>query len=123
MVSTVTKAWPFYLGLFFVLVVKFAPGGLAGLLTSGWQLTRDPDWRNRWPWLLPTAAATAIASLASVALIEMLYRRTLDADAGAILKLFGVPLDTGSPVHWLLLAAVAFAGGWGARAAAMRGQA
>lgn len=120
MVSTVTKAWPMYLGLFFVLVVKFAPGGVAGLLASAWQLARDPAWRGSWPWLLPVVAAGLLASAASIALIEMTYLRTLDADAGAVLRLFGLPLDTTSPAHWLLLVAVAFAAGWGARAAALR---
>jgi len=120
MVSTVTKAWPAYLGLFFVLVVKFAPGGLAGLIVSGWQRSRDPSWRARWPWLLPVVAAGLLATAACIALIEMTYRRTLDAEAGAVLRLFGVSLDTSSPVQWLLLAAVAIGGGWAARAAGRR---
>jgi branched-chain amino acid transport system permease protein len=120
MVSTVTKAWPMYLGLFFVLVVKFAPGGLAGLLASAWQLARDPAWRVRWPWLLPVVAAGLLASAACIALIEMTYRRTLDAEAGAVLRLFGLPLDTFSPALWLVLVAVALSAGWATRAAAQR---
>ncbi|MES3000695.1 MAG: branched-chain amino acid ABC transporter permease [Pseudomonadota bacterium] len=120
MVSTVTKAWPMYLGLFFVLVVRFAPGGLAGLITSGWRHARDPSWRGQWPWLLPAVAAGGLAVAACIALIEMTYRRTLDAQAGAVLNLFGLPLDTTSPLHWLLALALTIAGGWAARAAALR---
>jgi branched-chain amino acid transport system permease protein len=120
MVSTVTKAWPFYLGLFFVLVVKFAPAGLAGLLASGWQFARGTGWRTRWPWGLAVLGGAAAACAASVALVEMVYRRTLDAEAGASLKLFGVALDTGSPVHWILLVGVALGAGWVARAATLR---
>ena len=120
MVSTVTKAWPMYLGLFFVLVVKFAPGGLAGLLASAWQLASDPMRRNRWHWLLPVVAAGLLASAASIALIEMTYRRTLDAEAGAVLRLFGVPLDTTSAAHWIAVVAIGLAAAWAARTAARR---
>ena len=38
--------------------------------------------------------------------------RTLDAQAGAVLNLFGLPLDTTSPVHWAPASALAIAGGW-----------
>jgi branched-chain amino acid transport system permease protein len=111
-ISTVTKAWPLYLGLFFVLVVKFAPGGLAGLLVSAWQLARDREWRARWPSLAPAGAACAVAVAAAIALIEMTYRRTLDPEAGAVLRLFGLPLDTTSAANWLAVLLAGAAAAW-----------
>jgi branched-chain amino acid transport system permease protein len=111
-ISTVTKAWPLYLGLFFVVVVKFAPGGLAGLLVSAWQLARDRAWRARWPSLAPAGAACAVAVAAAIALIEMTYRRTLDPEAGAVLRLFGVPLDTSSLAIWLAVLLAGAAAAW-----------
>ncbi|MBG9389348.1 branched-chain amino acid ABC transporter permease [Caenimonas aquaedulcis] len=121
LVSTVTKAWPMYLGLFFVLVVRFAPGGLAGLISSGWTLARDPSWRARWPMLIPAAAGGVAVAGAAIALIEMTYRRTLDAESGAVLRLFGLPLDTTSPAHWLGAVLLAIAAGWLVRASLPRG--
>ena len=120
MVSTVTKAWPMYLGLFFVGIVRFAPGGLAGLVSSGWTLARDPSWRGRWPWLVPVAAAGLAAAAAGIALIEMTYRRALDPDSGPVLRLFGVPLDTTAPLQWLLVMGVALAAAWASRMALLR---
>ncbi len=57
LVSGITKAWPFYLGLFFVVVVKFAPGGIAGLVADGWRLLRSGELAGRWRPLTATIAA------------------------------------------------------------------
>jgi branched-chain amino acid transport system permease protein len=71
LLSTYTRGWQLYLGLLFLLIVLFAPGGMAGvwikLLAGRRQLTAR-FWLRLVAGLLMAGAA--------VLLIEMLYRRT-----------------------------------------------
>jgi branched-chain amino acid transport system permease protein len=70
LLSAYTRGWQLYLGLLFVLVVLFAPGGIAGIwmsLLAGWR-------RMTMRFLLRLAGALVMAG-AAVFLIEMLYRR------------------------------------------------
>ncbi|PFH12123.1 branched-chain amino acid transport system permease protein [Collimonas sp. PA-H2] len=70
LLSAYTRGWQLYLGLLFVLVVLFAPGGIAGVWMSslaGWR-------RITMRFLLRLAGALLMAG-AAVFLIEMLYRR------------------------------------------------
>lgn len=70
LLSAYTRGWQLYLGLLFVLVVLFAPGGIAGVwmsLLAGWR-------RITMRFLLRLAGALLMAG-AAVFLIEMLYRR------------------------------------------------
>jgi branched-chain amino acid transport system permease protein len=107
LVSTLSPAWPLYLGLFFVLVVKFAPAGLAGLLSRAWRLARGGDPRARTRRAVPAVAAALMLALAAVTLIEMTYRCTVDDTGGPILRLFGLDVDTASVLPWALATGVA----------------
>ncbi|MBU1361363.1 MAG: branched-chain amino acid ABC transporter permease [Gammaproteobacteria bacterium] len=107
LVSTFTKAWPLYLGLFFVLVVKFAPRGLAGLLADGWRALRDGTLRSHARHALPALAAALVLALAGVTLIELTYRRTLGDAAAASLQWLGMELDSLSAAPWLVALGVA----------------
>lgn len=99
--SDYTSAWQLYLGLFFIAVVLFAPGGLAGLLMMHARLVRTLAW-------VGVLRAYVIASLPALAmfagavtLLELNYRRATQPEAGTRLKLFGVDMDTSTPWPWL----------------------
>lgn len=99
--SDYTTAWQLYLGLFFIAVVLFAPGGLAGLLMMHARLVRTLAW-------VGVLRAYVIASLPALAmfagavtLLELNYRRATQPEAGTRLKLFGVDMDTSTPWPWL----------------------
>ena len=111
LVSGITKAWPLYLGLFFVLVVKFAPGGILGLLLDAWQLARSGALVRQWRSLSATVLAGACSAAGVVAFIEMTYHRTVAASTDPRMHLAGVSVDTSMPMPWLLAICVAFAGG------------
>ena len=101
LLSEITKAWLLYLGLLFLLMVMFAPGGLASLIMMNLQMAR---WRTLGR-LLPAYAALLGAGSAvlvvAFALIEMVYHRQLGGSAGPMLLFLGLQLDTSSARSWL----------------------
>ena len=101
LLSEITKAWLLYLGLLFLLMVMFAPGGLASLIMMNLQMAR---WRKLGR-LLPAYAALLGAGSAvlvvAFALIEMVYHRQLGGSVGPMLLFLGLQLDTSLPRYWL----------------------
>jgi branched-chain amino acid transport system permease protein len=109
-VANVTKAWLLYLGLFFVAMVLFAPGGLASIVVANLQVAKA----GRLARLLPAYAALAGAGVAAlagfVALVEMLYHLELEAVNNPVLKLAGLALNVQTAPPWIAAAAVLAAG-------------
>ena len=108
--SDYTTAWQLYLGLFFMAVVLFAPGGLSGLL-----LMHRPILRTRaFPGLLKAyaiaAAPALVAAVGAIMLLEINYRRATQPDAGAQMRLFWIDMDTATPWPWLAALALLVAG-------------
>ena len=101
LLSEITKAWLLYLGLLFLLMVMFAPGGLASLIMMNLQMVR---WRKLGR-LLPAYAALlgagSVVLVVAFALIEMVYHRQLGSSAGPMLLFLGLQLDTSSTRYWL----------------------
>ena len=103
--SSYTQAWLLYFGLFFVVMVMFAPGGIASLI-----MVHAPAWRERLlPRLIPSylvcALALAVVFAGGVALVEMIYHTEGDTDKA--FRLFGVAVDASRAAPWIL-AALAF---------------
>ena len=101
LLSEITKAWLLYLGLLFLLMVMFAPGGLASLIMMNLQMAR---WRKLGR-LLPAYAALlgagSVVLVVAFALIEMVYHRQLGGSVGPMLLFLGLQLDTSLPRYWL----------------------
>jgi branched-chain amino acid transport system permease protein len=113
-VASVTRAWLFYLGLFFIVVVVISPDGLAGFVerhaarvaTHGWQ-------RCRAAYLWGTAAAL-LWTAAVVLAVQWAYAVQFGLDdggvfsgtggaggMGALVWLGGSPLKLGAVVFML----------------------
>jgi branched-chain amino acid transport system permease protein len=109
-----TAAWQLYLGLFFVTLVRFAPGGLGSLLMLLLRVAKF----GQFPVIAGPLARVALAVLVGVAglvmVVEMTYHATQDAGNGPVKQLFGVAVDTHSTGPWLLAAGLllAAAAGW-----------
>jgi len=111
LLSAWTKAWLLYLGLGFVLVVVYAPGGLAGVLTQQLRLARDGRLLRLLPWYGALAACAAVALWGVALAIEMLYHQQLHAASGSALTFLGLALDTATPGSWLTALGLLLAGG------------
>ncbi len=114
--STLTPAWLLYLGLIFVGMVVYAPGGVAGLVSAGWRWARrvaGRRWLGRlWVPVVFTVAFGAVALCGVVALIEMTYLLQHSDTASNHLHLLGLQLDVHSGNSWWGLALVCGLG-WG----------
>jgi len=113
MLSDFTKAWQLYLGLFFIIVVMQAPGGIASIVMMNLRVAKFGRSGRIWPPLLAAALPASIAALGAVIAIEMLYHLTLEAGNGTQMSLFGMAVDAAAPGGWLAAAALLAAGGFG----------
>ncbi|MFT4097867.1 MAG: branched-chain amino acid ABC transporter permease [Rhodoblastus sp.] len=109
--SDITKAWMLYFGLLFILVVMFAPGGIAGWLALHQPLLRGGRIFKLVPSYLMAAVPLAALVLGGIALIEMAHHMLVEAASeGGRMQLFRIGFDAASPVPWLV-ALVLFFGG------------
>ena len=116
--SGFTKAWLLYLGLFFVLMVVYAPGGMASLILMQFPVIRAGRWRElAAPYAL--AALAALVALAGlIGVVEMVYRLS-EQGASTVLTVLGLSFDARSTAPWMVFGGV-LAAGLAALRAAMR---
>ena len=108
--SGYTKAWLLYFGLFFLIMVMYAPGGLASLI----ELHR-PAWKASLMRKLTSSyalAATAglIALTGLIGLVEIIYNIKTAAGAGTEMSLLGIKFDASNPLPWVICAALLIGG-------------
>jgi branched-chain amino acid transport system permease protein len=108
--SDLTAVWQLYFGLFFIAVVMFAPGGIAGLLIKHRPLVRAGTLvtvlRAYLVALVPTL--TMIAGL--ILAIEIVVQHTVNAGEDPYTKAFGVRFNAASPLIWCLAVALIIGG-------------
>ena len=105
MLSEYTAAWQLYLGLFFIAVVRFAPGGLSSLLMLLLRVAKFGKFGRIWKPLLAVLFPTVMGVLVLVFGIELVYHLTLDSANGSVASVFGLQFDTHSAKPWLAAAA------------------
>jgi branched-chain amino acid transport system permease protein len=110
LLSEVSQAWLLYLGLAFLLMVMFAPGGLASLLATQRRLARHGQLSRLLPWYAVALLASAALLGGTVIAAEMIYHLRLNAAMNPDFRLFGWTLDTGSTTPWLVAGVLAVAG-------------
>src|SRR5690606_34977840 len=108
--SAYTKAWQFYLGVFFVAMVMFAPGGVASLILMNLRVMKHRLFaRLRDPYA-GVLLSGLILLVGVVMVVEMSYHLTLNFASGSKMRLFGFPIDSAAPEVWLLAIGVLVAG-------------
>jgi branched-chain amino acid transport system permease protein len=113
--SDYTTAWQLYLGLFFIAVVLFAPGGLSGLLLMHVPLLRTRALAGVVKAYAIAVPLMLIALFGAVMLLEFNYRRATQPEAGSHFRLFGIDMDTASPGPWLAAIALVVLGSYAFR--------
>lgn len=101
LLSELSKAWLLYLGLFFLLMVMYAPGGIASLLMMNVRVAAYGMLRRLWTSYL-ALAGTALTVLAAVAVIvEMVYHIKLNEALGPQMSFAGVMINTRGMDAWV----------------------
>jgi branched-chain amino acid transport system permease protein len=100
LLSEFTKAWLLYLGLVFLFMVMYAPGGLASLIMMNLRVASFGRLRELWVGYLALAATALVAVVGAGALIEMVYHLKLNSALGPHLKFAGIPLDAHAADSW-----------------------
>ena len=106
MLSEFTPAWQLYLGLFFIIMVRFAPAGLASLILMLLRVASFGKWGRIWRPLVGVSVATVLGVLGCVMGIEMLYHLTLEGANGSVMSLFRQQVDTKTVAPWLITGAL-----------------
>ena len=112
-----TKAWLLYLGLFFMAMVMFAPGGIASLLMMQLPVIARKRFKELVPHYARTGAAALLLLAALVLTVEMTYKVSVDSANGTAMKLFGVEFDAAGLEPWALAIGLWIVGGGLFRAA------
>lgn len=110
MLSELTKAWLLYLGLVFLFMVMFAPGGVASLIMMNLRVAKYRLFKPFWALYAGLIATGALLVVGAAALVEMVYHVQLNAALGPEVAFAGFTLDTSSAGSWLGAAAVALVG-------------
>jgi branched-chain amino acid transport system permease protein len=108
--SEITKAWLLYLGLIFMLMVMYAPGGIASLIMMNVRVAAHRKLHRLWGWyaLLAATALVMLAGLAAV--IEMVYARQFGSVGETKASYLGMTLETANLAPWAIGAVVALVG-------------
>lgn len=120
----VTQAWPFYFGTFFLIIVLYAPGGIASLVMLHKRLWETGQIGRMVPIYARMSIPTLLGFAGTVMLVEMGYHLSETADASEPMNLLGVQVVPGSLMPWMvgvvLLLAAFFLWRWSWNAAAPR---
>ena len=100
LLSELSKAWLLYLGLVFLFMVMYAPGGIASLIMMNLRLARFGKLRQIWVAYLGLAGTALVAVLGAAAMVEMTYHLQLNAALGPQLPFLGATLDARSAQSW-----------------------
>ena len=100
LLSELTKGWPLYLGLVFILMVMFAPGGIASLVMMNVRLAAHRKLARAAVWYPALLLAMLVLLAGGAALIELFYQMQLGAGNETHTSVMGVGLDTRSVASW-----------------------
>jgi len=100
LLSEFTKAWLLYLGLVFLFMVMFAPGGIASLIMMNLRVAAFGKLRPLLASYLALFGTAAAVLLGAGALIEMVYHLQLGETVGMPLEFLGATLDVKGVDSW-----------------------
>ncbi len=100
LLSELTKAWLLYLGLIFLFMVMYAPGGFASLILMNLRVAAFGKLGKIWTSYLALGGAALAALTGAAAMIEMVYHRQLNEALGPELRFLGATLNSAGVDAW-----------------------
>jgi branched-chain amino acid transport system permease protein len=103
--SLISNAWLIYVAVLFIMMVIYAPGGVAGVIMAHvpiWRADRLSGLAVPYMRILPPAL---IGAAGFVALVELTYFVTIGSGQGKTLNVLHHEISTSSPTPWLLASA------------------
>ncbi|MEJ6001722.1 branched-chain amino acid ABC transporter permease [Paucibacter soli] len=110
LLSELTKAWLLYLGLIFLFMVMYAPGGVASLIMMNLRVAAFGKLRKLWTSYLALAGTALTMLVGGGAMVEMLYHKQLNEALGPQLRFMGATLDSSRIDAWFGAAMVLLVG-------------
>jgi branched-chain amino acid transport system permease protein len=101
LLSEFTKAWLLYLGLIFLFMVMYAPGGIASLIMMNLRVAAFGKLRRLWTSYLALGGTALVLLAGAAAIIEMIYHLQLGAALGSEVVFMGVTLDSKGVDSWV----------------------
>ena len=111
LLSEFTHAWLLYLGLVFLFMVMFAPGGIASLIMMNLRVARFGKFGRLWGWYGALLVSGLVLGSGLAALIEMIYYLKLNTAGGSSLRFMGFTLDPTGAASWIGALVLAVVGG------------
>ena len=99
--SELTKAWLLYLGLLFLFMVMYAPGGIASLIMMNLRVASFGKLKPMLGKYLILFLSGSVVLMGLAAMIEMLYHMQLNQAIGPEFTFLNMGLNTKSPASWL----------------------
>ena len=106
LLSEITKAWLLYLGLIFLFMVVYAPGGFAALIMTNLRVIKAGAFSRLNLAYAGLLVSGCVMFGGASSLIEMIYHLQLNSSMDTQLAFAGMVLDTGSKVTWSVVIAI-----------------
>ena len=100
LLSEFTKAWLLYLGLLFLIMVIYAPGGIASLIMMNLRVASFGKLKQIWVSYLALFVTGLVTLVGAGAMIEMIYHLQLNSTLGDTLIFMGVILNAKGVDSW-----------------------
>ncbi|MCV0437473.1 MAG: branched-chain amino acid ABC transporter permease [Hydrogenophaga sp.] len=110
LLSELTKAWLLYLGLTFMFMVVYAPGGIASLIMMNVRVAKFGRLKELIPSYIGLAIGAVIMLSGAAGMIEMVYHLNLQISMNSEFNFLGVMLDAKGLSSWLGCIAAALVG-------------
>jgi branched-chain amino acid transport system permease protein len=113
--SSYTPAWQLYLGIFFIVMILYAPQGLAGLALRSRALATKRGAIRVLAAYGVAALPLALLATGLIVIVEMSYRLSTQAELGTRLRVLWMSVDASSPWPWVVACIALAAGALGLR--------
>jgi len=113
--SDYTGAWMLYVGLMFVLVVMYAPWGLAGLLLMHQPLLAQGTFKRVLPAYGLALLPVLLLAAGLIFLVETAHHLMVKAAEGPAMRVLWVDYQANSPWAWVAIVALLVAGAYAVR--------